>query len=208
MRRPATNSVSTLRPRWRGSLMPLYSLPSEKVPAPPSPNWTLLSGSRTPRRHRPQVSRVRSRTSLPRSRMIGRKPISARVSAASRPHGPVPMTTGRAGGALNAGQDRVAGVGRRPDAGVALVAPQHIRLIPDRDIGGVDQTDGGPAASVMAAAGDGQADQVGGRNAQPIQHRIAQRIRRMIERQLQFGQAQHGRRLFQCQAGRTRCPFA
>ena len=31
----------------------------------------------------------------PRSRMIGRKPICASISAANRPHGPAPITTGR-----------------------------------------------------------------------------------------------------------------
>ena len=76
--------------------MRLYSLPSEKVPAPPSPNWTFDSGSSTLRRHRPQVSRVRSRTCLPRSRMIGRYPICASTSPANNPHGPAPITTGRA----------------------------------------------------------------------------------------------------------------
>jgi hypothetical protein len=35
------------------------------------------------------------RTTLPRSRMIGRKPIWASTSAASSPHGPVPTITGR-----------------------------------------------------------------------------------------------------------------
>ena len=91
----ATNSVSTLRPKWCGSLIWLYSLPSEKVPAPPSPNCTLDSGFSTERRHKPQVSLVRSRTTLPRSRMIGRNPICARISAANSPHGPAPITTGR-----------------------------------------------------------------------------------------------------------------
>ena len=90
-----TNSSITLRVRWRGSLIWLHSLPSEKVPAPPSPNCTFDSGSRTPRRHRPQVSRVRSRTARPRSRTSGRSPIWARTSAAKMPHGPKPTTTGR-----------------------------------------------------------------------------------------------------------------
>ena len=39
-------SSSTLRAR--GSLVPVLSLPSEKVPAPPSPNWTLESGRKRP----------------------------------------------------------------------------------------------------------------------------------------------------------------
>ncbi|MNE59412.1 hypothetical protein D3C80_1545040 [compost metagenome] len=54
-----TNSSSTLRPWCCGSLIWLYSLPSEKVPAPPSPNCTLDSGLSTLLRHRPQVSLVR-----------------------------------------------------------------------------------------------------------------------------------------------------
>ena len=74
--------------RCLGSLIWLYSLPSENVPAPPSPNCTLDSGLSTPCRHRPKVSLVRSRTALPRSRMSGRKPICARISPANKPAGP------------------------------------------------------------------------------------------------------------------------
>ena len=40
--------VEHLARRWRGSLIWLYSLPSENVPAPPSPNCTFDSGSSTP----------------------------------------------------------------------------------------------------------------------------------------------------------------
>ena len=93
----ATNSSSTLRPWCCLSLIWLYSLPSENVPAPPSPNCTLDSGSSTLRRHRPKVSTVRSRTALPRSRMIGLKPICASTSPANRPQGPMPTTSGRSG---------------------------------------------------------------------------------------------------------------
>jgi hypothetical protein len=46
-------------------------------------------------RHSPQVSFVRSRTALPRSRTIGLKPICARTSAAKMPAGPKPTITGR-----------------------------------------------------------------------------------------------------------------
>ncbi len=52
-------------------LDPAIELAVREGPAPPSPNWTLLSGLSTARRHRPHVSLVRSRTTLPRSRMIG-----------------------------------------------------------------------------------------------------------------------------------------
>ncbi len=90
-----TNSVSTFRVRKRGSLIWLQSLPSLKVPAPPSPNCTFDSGFRIPLRQRPQVSCVRSRTCRPRSSTMGRSPICARTSAAKMPHGPNPMTSGR-----------------------------------------------------------------------------------------------------------------
>ena len=98
-----TNSFKTLRVRCRGSLIWLHSLPSENVPAPPSPNCTFDSGLSTFLRHRPQVSLVRSRTSLPRSSTIGRKPICARIKAAKMPHGPKPTTSGRGPAAPPAG---------------------------------------------------------------------------------------------------------
>lgn len=44
---PQRTSVSRMK-RWRRSFVPVFSLPSEKAPAPPSPNWTLLSGSSGP----------------------------------------------------------------------------------------------------------------------------------------------------------------
>ena len=44
---PQRTSSSKIH-RWRRSLVPVFSLPSEKAPAPPSPNCTLDSGSRTP----------------------------------------------------------------------------------------------------------------------------------------------------------------
>ena len=87
--RPCTSSLRTFRPRCRGSLIWLHSFPSENVPAPPSPNWTLDSGfSSRDAATSPQVSCVRSRTTLPRSTMIGRSPIWARINAQNRPHGP------------------------------------------------------------------------------------------------------------------------
>ena len=44
---PALRPRQRSRRRWliRGSWVPVVSLPSENVPAPPSPNWTLESGS-------------------------------------------------------------------------------------------------------------------------------------------------------------------
>ena len=54
-----TNSFITLRPRWRGSRIWLHNLPSENVPAPPSPNCTLLCTCKVFLRHKSQVSLVR-----------------------------------------------------------------------------------------------------------------------------------------------------
>ena len=72
------------------SLVPVVSLPSEKAPAPPSPNCTLLVVSRIPFFQKLCTSSVRVSTSLPRSIKIG----CASISAANNPAGPAPTTTG------------------------------------------------------------------------------------------------------------------
>lgn len=77
------------------SLICVVSLPSEKVPAPPSPNCTLETGSKEPLFQKPYTSRTRSRAGLPRSTSSGRKPARASMSPASRPQGPAPTITGR-----------------------------------------------------------------------------------------------------------------
>ncbi len=78
----------------RGSFTPVVSLPSENVPAPPSPNWTLEVVDRMPVRQKRSTSPVRSSTSRPRSSTMGRRPARARVRAANSPAGPIPATTG------------------------------------------------------------------------------------------------------------------
>ena len=70
------------------SLMPELSLPSEKAPAPPSPNCTLLSGSSAAPFQKAFTSRARSSTLLPRSITSGARPMRASVSAANSPAGP------------------------------------------------------------------------------------------------------------------------
>ena len=89
----ATNSSSTFR--HLGSLMRVVSFPSENVPAPPSPNWTLLSTSSTPVCQNLSTASFRLSTSPPRSSTMGFKPICAKRSAANIPAGPKPTTTGR-----------------------------------------------------------------------------------------------------------------
>ncbi|MPN18564.1 hypothetical protein SDC9_165924 [bioreactor metagenome] len=89
----ATNSSKTLR--QRGSLMRVVNFPSEKVPAPPSPNCTLFSELSFPSSQKREMAFLRLSTSPPRSKIIGFKPISAKSKAANIPPGPKPTTTGR-----------------------------------------------------------------------------------------------------------------
>ena len=77
------------------SEMPVASLPSEKVPAPPSPNCTLLSGSSAPPSANALTLASRFSTLSPRSSTIGLNPAYASVSAQNSPAGPLPTTTGR-----------------------------------------------------------------------------------------------------------------
>ena len=74
--------------------MPVVSFPSEKVPAPPSPNCTLEDWESAPVRQKCSTSAVRSSTSRPRSSTMGGRPARARVRAANSPAGPIPTTTG------------------------------------------------------------------------------------------------------------------
>lgn len=89
----AANSRSTRRAR--ASLVPVFSFPSEKVPAPPSPNCTLVSVSKRPVLQKRSTALARSSTQAPRSSTRGRWPARARIRAANRPAGPNPATTGR-----------------------------------------------------------------------------------------------------------------
>ena len=88
-----TSSSSTLR--MRASPVPVVSFPSEKAPAPPSPNCTLLSGSKMRRCQKASTLFSRSSTGRPRSSTRGRWPHWAKISPAKRPAGPRPTTTGR-----------------------------------------------------------------------------------------------------------------
>ena len=74
--------------------MPVPSLPSENVPAPPSPNDTFDSGSRMPSLKNLSTSLTLSDIFFPRSSTIGFAPLLASMRAANIPHGPNPTTTG------------------------------------------------------------------------------------------------------------------
>ncbi len=64
-------------------------------------------------------------------------------------------------------------------------------------VDGVDQVDRGAAAGVIAAAGDGQAEQVLGGMARRVSTRLAQGVGRVVEGEFQFGQTEHGQGLAQ-----------
>ena len=100
---PASTKVSRIS-RWAGFLVPVLSLPSENVPAPPRPNWMLLSGSRMRSLRKRSIVCERRNAGSPRSMSRGLRPASARVRAAKRPAQPAPTTTGRSLGALGTGE--------------------------------------------------------------------------------------------------------
>ena len=87
----SANSRSTCVMRL--SCVPVFSLPSENVPAPPSPNCTLHSASSAPPLRKALTFAVRVSASRPRSSTIGFKPARASVSAQNIPAGPKPATT-------------------------------------------------------------------------------------------------------------------
>ena len=74
---PAAARDSSTVP-MRGSWVPVVSLPSEKVPAPPSPNCTLHSGSSSPEAQKRSTASARSSTGRPRSSTRGGTPFRAR----------------------------------------------------------------------------------------------------------------------------------
>ena len=96
MRRGAPASTKVCRiSRWAGLLVPVASLPSEKVPEPPRPNCMLLSGSRMPVALNRSMASVLLREPSPRSTRSGATPASASASAQKSPAHPAPTTTGR-----------------------------------------------------------------------------------------------------------------
>ena len=87
----------------RASCVPVLSLPSENVPAPPSPNCTLHSGSNAPPARNAAICALRVLASGPRSSTMGLAPARASRSAANIPAGPKPTITGRVSGGATCG---------------------------------------------------------------------------------------------------------
>ena len=77
----------------RGSFMRVYNFPSEKVPAPPSPNWMFDFGLKVLFWENASTSLILASTSLPLSIRSGLSPALANRRVANRPHGPLPTTT-------------------------------------------------------------------------------------------------------------------
>ena len=74
--------------------MPDVSFPSEKVPAPPSPNWTLELVFKIPLFIKLSTVFLRFSTCSPCSITIGLYPYLTKVKAANKPLGPAPTITG------------------------------------------------------------------------------------------------------------------
>ena len=83
---------------------------------------------------------------------------------------------------LAAGDEFVAGVGRRHDVGVVLEAGQHRRFVAQFGVDRVDQHDGAAFARVVTALEHGKPEQGAGIDAEARQQRVAQRGLGMVER--------------------------
>ena len=90
-----TNVSSTSLILPVGSLITVLSLPSENVPAPPSPNCTLDSVSSSPLSQNVLTFFCLTSTLSPRSYITGFMPASESFKAANMPAGPNPIITGR-----------------------------------------------------------------------------------------------------------------
>jgi len=73
--------------------MRVYSFPSEKVPAPPSPNCMFDFGLKSLCWKKLFTSLILASTSRPLSISSGLRPAFASNSVVNRPHGPLPTTT-------------------------------------------------------------------------------------------------------------------
>ena len=90
---PAFTNVSSTK-LTNKSFVRDVNLPSEKVPAPPSPNCTLEFLSSTPVLKNLETANALESTSPPRSKIIGLSPARAKIKAVNIPAGPNPTTTG------------------------------------------------------------------------------------------------------------------
>ena len=87
------------------------------------------------------------------------------------------------------GGEAVARVGGRAEG---RVGGEERGFVADLDVDGVNEADRGAAAGVVAAAGDGEGEQIGRGNLQAREDGVAQGVGGVVEGEFQFGQAEHG----------------
>ena len=125
--------------------------------------------------------------------MIGRNPICASMSAGKQ--------AARAGADDDGARNRAIGrmrhepvvhIGRDRQIAVARQSPQQRGFVPDLDVERIGQHDRRALAGVGGAAEHRVADEIVRPELQPLEDRRFDLVLRVVERQLQFGQAQHG----------------
>jgi hypothetical protein len=157
----------------------------------------LLVGSSTPFRQAPGVLRAAAHVlaALQHQWLQAHLRQDERGKQAARPeahHHRAQAAAAAAGRGL--ADDAVAGVGCGPQVSVARRARQHGRVVTrsaQGEVERVDELDIGLAPRVVAAAEDLDVADSGIGQPEPRQHRLAERRLRVVERQAQFGDAQH-----------------
>jgi hypothetical protein len=165
-------------------------LPSENVPAPPSPNLA------------PQAPGVLGAfahflAAFEHDRPQAHLRQDQRSEDAARPEADDDRASVRGGTFEEAvgrpSHEVVVGVGRRAQMRVTCEASEHDRFVDgEHAVDGIDQHDGRPLARVVAALEDGERRQVRITQAQARHDRRTQGGLGMIQWQAQFGDSKHG----------------
>jgi hypothetical protein len=136
---------------------------------------------------------VRSRTALPRSRTIGRKP-ALRQDQRGEDAGRAEADDQRPFAVLGGGaaDEAIAHVGRRLQVTVAGEAGERRRLVGKLYVDAVDEGERAVAARVVAAPEDAQRADVDRLDAEAGGDRRRQRGGGMVDRQADFADSQHG----------------
>jgi hypothetical protein len=151
-------------------------LPSEKVPAPPSPNWTFDSGIELALA--PQAPGVLGALAhglaafedeRPEAH-LGQQQAGEQAAGAGADHHRSRCRRRCRG----TGDKAVGGVGRRQHVAVAAQPGQHRFLVLQFEVERVGEDDGGGFARIVAAAEDRVAGEVPGGDAEPLDDGAAQ----------------------------------
>ena len=89
------------------------------------------------------------------------------------------------------GNEAIGHVRRRDQMSLVGEAGAYCRFVAQGQVNRIDEQDGGFLARIVASAKDGVVEQVGIGDAEALHDGRAQCVRRMIERQFQFIEAQH-----------------